>query len=118
MTASASPSPVEPFGLFDTFEAFSTQAQASGFDATLVREWAPGTDTGLHTHPFAVQVQVARGEFSLEVGETTRHLRAGDTFALDAEVPHVERYGAEGATFWVARRHLSPASVANQQAAS
>jgi hypothetical protein len=23
---------------------------------TLVREWAPGTDTGLHTHPFAVQV--------------------------------------------------------------
>jgi len=52
------------------------------------------------------------------VGETTRQLRAGDTFALDAEVPHVERYGAEGATFWVARRHLSPASVANQQAAS
>lgn len=101
-------SPAEPFGLFDSFESFSVQAQARGFDAVLVREWAPDTDTGLHTHPFAVQVQVARGEFSLEVGGTTRHRRAGDTFALEAEVPHAERYGAEGATFWVARRTVSP----------
>jgi quercetin dioxygenase-like cupin family protein len=90
---------------FDTFDAFETHAGTQGFDAVLVREWAPGTDTGLHTHPFAVQVQVARGEFALEMGGTTRQLRAGDTFALDAEVPHAERYGAEGATFWVARRH-------------
>lgn len=100
-----STTPAEPFGLFETFESFSAQAQARGFDAVLLREWAPDTDTGRHTHPFAVQVQVARGEFALEVGETTRLLRAGDTFALDAEVPHVERYGADGATFWVARRH-------------
>ena len=100
-----STSPAEPFGLFDTFESFSAQAQARGFDAVVVREWAPGAETGLHTHPFAVQVQVARGEFTLEVSETTRLLRAGDTFAPDAEVPHVERYGADGATFWVARRH-------------
>lgn len=100
-----STTPAEPFGLFDTFESFSTQAQARGFDAVVVREWAPGAETGLHTHPFAVQAQVVRGEFALEVGGTTRQLRAGDTFALDAEVPHIERYGAEGATFWVARRH-------------
>ena len=95
----------EPFGLFDTFESFSAQAQARGFDAVVVREWAPDTDTGLHTHPFAVQAQVERGELWLGVGEAARLLRAGDTFALDADVPHVERYGAEGATFWVARRH-------------
>lgn len=89
----------------DSFGHFEAQARAQGFDAVLVREWAPGAETGLHTHPFAVQAQVVRGEFSLEVGETTRLLRAGDVFALDAEVPHAERYGAEGATFWVARRH-------------
>ena len=99
-----STTPAEPFGLFDTFESFSAQAQARGFDAVVVREWAPGADTGLHTHPFAVQVQVARGEFALEVGGTRRQLRAGDTFALDAEMPHAEHYGAQGATFWVARR--------------
>ena len=40
----------------------------------------------------------------LSVGEASRHLTAGDTFALEAEVPHAERYGAEGATYWVARR--------------
>nr|WP_316640578.1 hypothetical protein [uncultured Roseateles sp.] len=34
----------------------------------------------------------------------TRHLRAGDRFELDAEVPHDERYGIEGAMYWVARR--------------
>ncbi len=91
--------------IFDTFDAFEAHARTQGFDAVLVREWAPDTDTGLHTHPFAVQVQVARGEFWLGMGEATRHLQAGDTFALDAEVLHAERYGAQGATFWVARRH-------------
>lgn len=100
-----STTPAEPFGLFDTFESFSAQAQARGFDAVVVREWAPGAETGLHTHPFAVQAQVVRGELWLDVGETTRHLRAGDVFTLDAEAPHAERYGAEGATFWVARWH-------------
>jgi hypothetical protein len=34
----------------------------------------------------------------------TRHLQAGDRFAVVRGTPHVERYGAAGATFWVARR--------------
>ena len=41
----------------------------------------------------------------LSVGADTRHLRPGDTFELGFEVPHAERYGAEGATYWVARRN-------------
>jgi hypothetical protein len=28
----------------------------------------------------------------------------GDGFELDALVPHSERYGAAGATYWVARK--------------
>ena len=40
----------------------------------------------------------------LSVGERTRHLLPGDTFQLDREVPHAERYGPQGATYWVARR--------------
>jgi len=40
----------------------------------------------------------------LTVGSTVRHLVPGDTFTLDREVPHAERYGEEGATYWVARR--------------
>jgi hypothetical protein len=34
----------------------------------------------------------------------SRHLTAGDHFALARETPHSERYGAEGATYWVARK--------------
>ena len=89
----------------DTFEAFETAALAQGFDEVLVREWAPGQVVGSHTHPFAVQARVVRGEFWLRCGEDTRHIAAGGGFELSSQVPHEERYGPEGATFWVARRH-------------
>jgi len=41
----------------------------------------------------------------LTVGDAVRHLRPGDEFALDADVPNAERYGAQGTTYWVARRN-------------
>jgi hypothetical protein len=31
----------------------------------------------------------------------------GDQFTLDHDVPHAERYGADGASYWVARRNRS-----------
>jgi hypothetical protein len=34
----------------------------------------------------------------------TRHLLPGDRFKLQRDVPHAERYGPQGATYWVARR--------------
>jgi hypothetical protein len=37
-------------------------------------------------------------------GQTQALLR-GDWFELDREVPHDERYGPQGATYWVARRN-------------
>ena len=43
----------------------------------------------------------------LKVGDDTRHLLAGDTFALEYGTPHSERYGVEGATYWAARRHAA-----------
>jgi quercetin dioxygenase-like cupin family protein len=89
----------------DTFEAFETAARAAGFDEVLVREWAPDTLIPEHTHAFSVDAVVKRGQVWLTCGDTTRHLQAGDTFALDRNVPHAERYGPEGATFWVARRN-------------
>jgi quercetin dioxygenase-like cupin family protein len=92
-----------------TFEQFDAVARAQGFDEILEREWAPGLALQTHTHPFSVHALVARGEFWLTTGDATRHLRAGDTFDLAREVPHAERYGADGATVWIARRHAAPA---------
>lgn len=87
-----------------SFAEFESAARARGFTQVLERTWAAGTVLGTHTHPFAVEARVVQGEFWLTVGDGTRHLRAGDSFSLDAEVPHAERYGDAGATYWVARR--------------
>lgn len=88
-----------------TFEAYAAAAHALGFDEVLERVWPAGTVLDTHTHPFAVQARVVQGELWLTVGEQTRHLSAGDEFELDRDVPHAERYGSEGATYWVARRN-------------
>jgi mannose-6-phosphate isomerase-like protein (cupin superfamily) len=90
-----------PLPCFADFEAL---ARAAGFDDVLERRWAPGTAIETHTHGFAVEALVAEGEMWLTCGDETQHLRPGDRYTLNANVPHNERYGAAGATYWVARR--------------
>ena len=87
------------------FAAFQNQHLAQGFDEVLERQWKPDTVIDTHTHAFAVKALVVQGELWLTVGADTKHLCAGDPFELAREVPHAERYGPEGATFWVARKH-------------
>ena len=87
------------------FEDFDREARAQGFDEVLERKWPPLTVLDRHTHSFSVKALVVEGEMWLTVGDDTRHLLAGDTFELEREVPHAERYGSEGATYWVARRN-------------
>ena len=88
-----------------TFADFESAARAEGFDEVLERVWAPGQVLETHSHPFEVRAQVVQGEVQLTCGEQTRQLRAGEGFELAHGVPHAEHYGAQGATFWVARRH-------------
>lgn len=88
-----------------TFDTFRSEALSEGFDEVLEREWAPLTEMATHTHPFSVKARVSRGEMWLTVGNTTQHLLAGDAFELAREVPHAERYGPQGAAYWVARRN-------------
>jgi len=87
-----------------SFEAFTAAARAAGFDATLERTWAPHTVLDLHTHPFDAEAVVTQGEMWLTCGDTTMHLLPGATFSIDRGIEHHERYGADGATYWVARR--------------
>lgn len=89
----------------DTFAAFDAAARAQGFDEVVERSWPPDTVLDTHRHAFAVSAQVVRGRMWLTVGDSTRELGPGDTFTLDAEVPHAERYGSDGAAYWVARRN-------------
>lgn len=88
-----------------TFAEFEARARAAGFDEVLKRRWAPDTVVATHTHAFDVDARVTQGEFWLHCEGGTRHLKPGDTFTLARGVPHDERYGAQGAEFWVARRN-------------
>ena len=88
-----------------SFESFQSAALQEGFDEVIVRTWDPLTVLDTHTHPFGVKALVTQGEMWLTVGDTTQHLQAGDRFALARDVPHAERYGPQGATYWVARQN-------------
>ena len=88
-----------------TYEQFEADAKARGFDEVIVRRWSPGLVLQPHVHTFAVNALVVQGEMWLTVGADTQHLQAGQTFDLDRAVEHSERYGAEGAVVWVARRN-------------
>ena len=88
-----------------TLKEFSAEALAEGFDEVLEREWPPLTVLAVHTHPFALKALVVSDEMWLSVGKETQHLIAGDSFALERDVPNAERYGQDGAVYWVARRN-------------
>ena len=88
-----------------SFEAFAAEHRAAGADEVLERRWKPNQVIDTHTHPFTANALIVQGEMWLTVGNDTRHLRPGDRFEVVADTPHSERYGAEGATYWVARRN-------------
>ena len=86
-----------------TFEEFTAASMDEGFDEVLVREWEPHRVVDTHTHPFDVSALVVRGEFKLTLEDKVVTLKAGDPFRLGRNIPHIENYGPEGATVWVAR---------------
>ncbi len=86
------------------FAEFEAEARAAGYTEVLERRWAPHTVVPTHTHPFAVSALVTEGELWLGCAGGVQHLRPGERFTLARDEPHDERYGPEGAVFWVARR--------------
>jgi hypothetical protein len=99
-----------------SFQEFEAAAHAEGYTEVISREWPPLTVLDTHTHPFDAKALVISGELWLTVGidtsadtstgieKHTQHITAGQRFELARNIPHDERYGAEGATYWVARR--------------
>ena len=87
-----------------SFDEFKQKCLAAGFDEVIEREWAPNTVLDIHTHPFGVYAILTRGEMWLTMKGQTQHLLPGSIFELAPNVPHDERYGVEGAAYWVARK--------------
>ena len=95
----------KPAAVSVSFESFRASSLKAGADEVIERRWAPGQIADTHTHPFDADALVTEGEMWLTFGGQTRHLLAGDTFHVPNGTPHSERYGPQGATYWVARRN-------------
>jgi len=85
------------------FSEFEAAERARGCSEVLARSWEPDTVQDTHTHTFHARALVVQGEMWLTVDGVTEHLGPGDRFDLPAGKPHAERYGPQGATYWVAR---------------
>jgi mannose-6-phosphate isomerase-like protein (cupin superfamily) len=88
-----------------TFDGFKQHWLSAGFDEVLERTWPRDTQIPIHTHPFTAQALVQQGEMWLTLDGQTQHLTPGCTFHVPSGTPHAERYGPEGAVFWVARKN-------------
>lgn len=87
------------------FGSFADSMKKQGFDQVAERVWEPATIVEEHSHPFHARALIVQGEMWLTVDGRTQHLLPGGTFELPPNLPHAERYGPEGATYWVARRN-------------
>lgn len=87
-----------------TLEEFTEKTTADGYEGVAIREWAANSISHTHTHEFAVHAVVMQGEMWLTRAEGTQHLQVGDTFTMDSDTPHSEKYGSEGTVYWAARR--------------
>ncbi len=92
--------------------AFAQELTRLGFDEVLTRNWPPNQFVDTHTHPFAVRALVTEGELALTCAGRTCTYRAGDVFTLDAQQPHSEQYGPQGATYLVGRKYDQGRSAA------
>ena len=88
-------------------ENFKRELGELGFNEVLTRTWPAHQFVDMHTHSFEVRALVLDGELALGVDGQTKLLRAGDIFTLDPNRAHTERYGPQGATFLVGRKHTA-----------
>ncbi|HET8748034.1 MAG TPA: cupin domain-containing protein [Ramlibacter sp.] len=85
------------------FSEFEAAERARGCTEVLARSYEPETLIPEHTHEFTARALVIQGEMWLTQNGTTQHLKPGDRFEVLRGTPHVEKYGPQGATYWVAR---------------
>ena len=85
------------------FSEFEAAERARGCTEVLARSYEPDTVIPEHTHEFTARALVVQGEMWLTQHGATQHLQPGDRFEVIRDTPHAERYGPQGATYWVAR---------------
>ena len=85
--------------------AFAKQLAAEGFDEIITRTLPPGEFVDTHAHAFGVKALVLQGDLVLGVAGKLTTYRVGDVFTLAPGCEHTERYGEQGVSFLVGRKH-------------
>jgi quercetin dioxygenase-like cupin family protein len=93
--------------ILPSFAQFEAAERARGASEVLRRDWPANRVVAEHTHPFRARALVVVGEMWLTCEGEIQHLLPGDRFEVPAGAPHSERYGPEGATFWVSRTNAA-----------
>ena len=84
--------------------AFREKMKQDGYGEVFLREFDPDYAEDTHTHEFGASVLVLDGEISLTLADRVVTCKAGDIFALDANIPHAEQVGGAGVRFLAARK--------------
>ncbi|MCM5569266.1 cupin [Burkholderiaceae bacterium FT117] len=87
-------------------EAFKRQLLADGYLEIVEKTMEPNLVIDMHSHPYDVRALVLAGTARIACsGEPEREYGPGDVLEVAAGRQHVERYGPDGYTFLVGRRH-------------
>ena len=85
--------------------AFRSELARDGFDEVEMRTIAPDLYNSPHSHAFEVRALMFAGELTLAWQDQQRTFRTGEIFRMAAGCEHTERFGPEGATYLVGRKH-------------
>ncbi|MBU3723916.1 MAG: cupin [Burkholderiaceae bacterium] len=85
-------------------QEFLASIRQNGFadPVELIREANGFLDT--HEHPFEARVLVIDGQIEIGSKQSSRVYQAGETFHLEKNEPHWERYGPQGVRYLSARK--------------
>jgi quercetin dioxygenase-like cupin family protein len=84
---------------------FDAQLRADGFVEIETKSLMSRPANDAHGHPFAVRGLVLAGAFTVAQAGQSKTYKPGEVFAVDANQPHTEEVGAEGAQVLVGRKY-------------
>ena len=87
-----------------TEQEFRNQMAAEGITEVVMVEREPNGGLDTHSHPFEARALILAGEITIIADTGTQHCKAGDTFRLAANMPHIEKYGPQGVRYLAGRR--------------
>lgn len=91
-----------------TFEA---KLKAEGYGEIVERVFDAGKTTPEHTHPFDAHALILEGEITVTWASGSTTCKPGETFSLNAGIPHFEIYGPQGTKALVGRRMKASAAA-------